>query len=255
MEPRVSFITLGVADLERSERRIGSVSKLWRYPVKSMLGEACERLELDARGVHGDRRFALRDADGKLGSGKSTRRFRHIEGLFAFGAVREQIVFPDGRRMACADPAIHQALSAALAVPVTLAREDGISHLDSGPVHLVTTASMRWLQALLPDSRIDERRFRPNIVVEVPGERPVEQDWLGKTLYIGKSAKIRVSHPTERCQMTTFAQADLPVDPRVLTRIGRDADLRFGVYAEVVAPGSIACGDPIFANARGIQHA
>jgi uncharacterized protein len=233
-----------------SEQRIGSVARLWRYPVKSMLGEACERLELEANGVHGDRRFAIRSADGRLGSGKNTRRFRHIEGLFAFHAAGHEIVFPDGRRMACADPAIHAALSAALAQPVTLARESGASHLDSGPVHLVTTASLRWLQALLPDSRIDERRFRPNIVMEAPGAGPVEQDWSGKTLCIGKSAKIRVSDPTERCQMTTFAQADLPADARVLTRIGRDAELRFGVYAEVLAPGSIACGDVIFDVSR-----
>lgn len=228
-----------------SERRLGTVSKLWRYPVKSMLGEACERMALEAHGVQGDRLFAIRDAEGKLGSGKTTQRFRHIEGLFAFRAVRDEIVFPDGRRMACADPAIHEALSAALALPVTLAREDGTSHLDSGPVHLVTTASLRWVQALLPDSRIDERRFRPNIVVDLPGERPVEQDWLGKTLYVGNAVKIRVSDPTKRCQMTTFAQADLPADPRVLTRIGRAADLRFGVYAEVVVAGPIACGDEI----------
>jgi hypothetical protein len=45
--------------------------------------------------------------------------------------------------------------------------------------------------------------------------------------------------------MTTFAQSDLPADPRVLKRIGRDANLRFGVYAEVLAPGTIACGDAI----------
>lgn len=228
-----------------SDRRIGSVSKLWRYPVKSMLGEACERMALDSHGVQGDRLFAIRDADGKRGSGKTTHRFRHIEGLFAFRAVRDEVVFPDGRRMACDDPAIHEALSTALALPVTLAREDGTSHLDSGPVHLVTTASLRWLQALLPDSRIDERRFRPNIVVDVPGEAPVEQGWLGKTLRIGDSVRLRVSDFTERCQMTTFAQSDLPADPRVLKRIGRDANLRFGVYAEVLAPGTIACGDAI----------
>jgi uncharacterized protein YcbX len=226
-------------------RRIGSVARLWRYPVKSMLGEACQRMALETHGVQGDRRFAVRSADGRLGSGKNSPRFRHIEGLFAFRAAGDEIVFPDGKRMACGDPAIHAALSAALAQPVTLARESGASHLDSGPLHLVTTASLRWLQALLPDSRIDERRFRPNLVVEAPGAGPVEQDWLGRTLAIGDSVKIRVSDATERCQMTTFAQADLPADARVLTRIGREAQLRFGVYAEVLAPGSIACGDAI----------
>ena len=49
---------------------------LWRYPVKSLGGEACEALELEARGVAHDRVFAVRTASGKLGSGKSTRRFQ-----------------------------------------------------------------------------------------------------------------------------------------------------------------------------------
>jgi hypothetical protein len=229
--------------------RSGVVLKLWRYPVKSMLGEACERIELDARGVAGDRLFAIRDGDGKLGSGKTTRRFRHIDGLFAFRAVHRapapEIIFPDGRRMAGSDPEIHQALSQALAAPVTLAREDGMPHVDSAPVHLVTSASLRWLQAALPDSRIDERRFRPNIVIDVPGSERVEREWLGKTIRIGAAVKLRISDFTERCAMTTFAQADLPADPRVLKCIARDADLQFGVYAEVLFPGTIACGDSI----------
>lgn len=222
---------------------MASISKLWRYPVKSMLGEACDRLEVDARGARGDRLFAVRDAEGKLGSGKSTPRFAHIEGLFGFRATQDHLEFPDGRRLALTDPAIHDALSSALGRPVTLARESHLPHFDSSPLHIVTTASLRWLQAALPGSRIDERRFRPNIVIDVPGDRPVEQDWLGKTLALGSTVRLNVSAPTERCQMTTFAQSDLPADPRVLTRIGRAADLRFGVYAEVVVPGTLARGD------------
>jgi uncharacterized protein len=33
----------------------GVVAGLWRYPVKSMLGERCEKVELESRGVLGDR--------------------------------------------------------------------------------------------------------------------------------------------------------------------------------------------------------
>jgi len=35
-----------------------------------MLGERCEKVELDSRGVLGDRLWAVRDGEGKLGSGK-----------------------------------------------------------------------------------------------------------------------------------------------------------------------------------------
>ena len=93
----------------------GHVVALWRYPVKSMLGEECTAVELETRGVAGDRLFALRDREGKLGSGKNSRRFRDIEGLFGFrarGVGRVEVTFPDGRGMRADDPAIHEALSA-----------------------------------------------------------------------------------------------------------------------------------------------
>ena len=66
---------------------IGRVSALWRYPVKSMLGETTTYLDIDRRGVVADRQFAIRNANGKFGSGKSTRRFRRIDGLLGFTAT------------------------------------------------------------------------------------------------------------------------------------------------------------------------
>lgn len=208
-----------------------------------MLGEECAEVELEARGVRGDRRFAIRSADGRLGSGKNSRRFRHIEGLFTFrsrydGEVPE-ITFPDGRRMGADDPRIDAALSEALRTPVVLAPEDGISHFDSSPIHVVTTGQLDWLRSRLPGSRIDERRFRPNIVLASP-----ETELIGKTLRIGKVV-LQVTEPTGRCGMTTFAQADLPFDPKVLRCIAQEAGEDFGVYAEVVRPGRISRGDAV----------
>lgn len=226
----------------------GVVLTLWRYPVKSMLGERCARLTLEARGVAGDRLYAIRDAAGKFGSGKSTRRFRRIDGLFGFTAVYDGAVpvvtFPDGRRMRGDDASIHEALSAALGRPVTLARETAISHLDAGPVHLLTTASLAWLGDRLPGAQIDERRFRPNVLVGVPGARLLEREWLGRTLVLG-GARLAVREPAERCVMVNFAQSELPEDTTVLTAIAQAADADFGVYADVVAPGAISVGDEV----------
>src|SRR5262245_28943374 len=120
------------------------VARLWRYPVKSMLGEECERVALDARGLVGDRAFALRDPEGKLGSGKNSRRFRDIDGLFGFSARGEtpEIAFPDGRRIAAGDPGLDRALSASLGIELSLARETDVPHKDAAPVHLVTTAAL-----------------------------------------------------------------------------------------------------------------
>ncbi|WP_204037573.1 MOSC N-terminal beta barrel domain-containing protein, partial [Actinoplanes utahensis] len=54
------------------------ITEIRRYPVKSMLGEQIPAAVLGARGLTGDRLWAVRDADGKFGSGKNTRRFRRI---------------------------------------------------------------------------------------------------------------------------------------------------------------------------------
>lgn len=55
---------------------VGAVAGLWRFPVKSMQGEQLEQAELTARGLVGDRAYALIDNEtGKVVSAKSVRLF------------------------------------------------------------------------------------------------------------------------------------------------------------------------------------
>jgi uncharacterized protein YcbX len=50
----------------------GSVVCLWRYPVKSMMGEELNAAEITERGLLGDRAYALVDrSDGKVASAKN----------------------------------------------------------------------------------------------------------------------------------------------------------------------------------------
>ena len=58
---------------------VGHIGALWRYPVKSMLGERLERLEVDSRGVLGDRGYALWDPEaGRVASAKNPRRWADL---------------------------------------------------------------------------------------------------------------------------------------------------------------------------------
>ena len=228
---------------------LGTVAELWRYPVKSMRGERCESLLFETRGVTGDRQFAIRDAAGKFGSGKNTRRFRKIDGLLEFttrysGNVPE-IRFPSGEVVRGDSPSIDGALSEALGQPVVLSSEADVSHLDAAPVHLVTSASMEWLQTALPGTTIRSSRFRPNIVIQCAGVGPVEQAWIGRQLRLGSDVRLVVTAQTERCGMVAATQGELPLEPAVLRHITQCADLMFGVYARVSVSGIVRMTDAV----------
>src|SRR2546425_13115843 len=64
---------------------VQSVVSLWRYPVKSMMGEELNAGEVTERGLLGDRAYALVDgSDGKAATAKNPRKWPH---LFDFRAT------------------------------------------------------------------------------------------------------------------------------------------------------------------------
>src|SRR5437667_12579147 len=70
----------------------GSVVGLWRYPVKSMMGEELNSAEVGDRGLVGDRRFAVVGAStGKAAGRKNRRKSGH------FRDFRPAAVGPRGR--------------------------------------------------------------------------------------------------------------------------------------------------------------
>lgn len=230
---------------------LGRIAALWRYPVKSMRGEARPSLAVDEKGVVGDRYFALKDSDGRLGSGKTTKRFRQIDGLLGFSAATEKDVvvirFPDGHSMRADDPSLGPILTAACGMAITVETEDQdhIMHRDSAPLHLLSESSIAWLRARLPDVAIDARRFRPNIVIATEATGLVEQDWLGREVMIGDALVVRAARPTVRCVMTTLPQSDLGTAPAVLQTLTEQNAAALGIYAEVLRPGTVRVGDAL----------
>jgi len=226
----------------------GSLKSLYRYPVKSFLGESCQSIVVNDRGLDGDRVFAITTAAGKLGSGKNTQNFQRISDMFALSAVSQDdhvaITFPDGSVVSSGDPRLNQLLSDCLKQPVTLEKEKNVSHFDGSPIHIITTSSLAWLQARLPESVIDPRRFRANLVLETRGSDLVEQDWIGKTLKVGE-AEFKITRGTIRCVMTTLNQSELPRDPKVLKCIASESGIVFGVYADVIKGGIVRKNDSV----------
>jgi uncharacterized protein YcbX len=114
-------------------RQIGVVQDLFRYPVKSMLGERLSAVDIDARGVIGDRAYALREASGRVVTAKKWAN------LFEFcarydapptpGALAPlRITLPDGRTIQAQDPDASAVLSAVLGRPVVLDRAQDAQH-------------------------------------------------------------------------------------------------------------------------------
>jgi uncharacterized protein YcbX len=228
---------------------VGVVAELWRYPVKSMLGEQCGQVLMQDRGIVGDRLYAVRDGEGKFGSGKNTRRFRRIDGLHGFRARYDGIIpvvtLPAGHQVRGDDPQADAHLQRALRRPdVGLAREAGISHFDQAPLHLITDASLSWLAAAVPDVQVDARRIRPNLVLRTGQFAALIEDaWVGRTARIGHSAVVEFTHRTERCVMINNAQDGLAHSSQVLRAVAEANEMMLGIYAKVIRPGTVRLGD------------
>ncbi|HEX3427126.1 MAG TPA: MOSC domain-containing protein [Acidimicrobiales bacterium] len=228
---------------------VGQVIELWRYPVKSLGGERLTEARCEKRGLTGDRWWAVRGEDGKLGSGKTFSSFRRMPGLLSMTSLVDSdgtvwVRFPDGTAGAVDDPTTWSAIGGVVGEPVTLVEEREISHFDDAPVHLVSSAALRWLERRQPGEQVDRRRFRPNIVVECAGAALAEEGWLGGRLQVGEVV-VEVEHRTERCVMTTLPQADLGFAPRILRDLEEANNACFGVYATVVTAGTIRVGDAV----------
>jgi uncharacterized protein YcbX len=223
----------------------GPVSAVRRYPVKSMGGESLSAVEVDGRGLAGDRWYAVVDAEGRLASGKSTRRFRRRDEVFGHRAAtrHDGVVVSSGEQAwRVGDPALDQQLSTAMGTAVRVLPEVGTPHQDDGQVSLVGTASLRWC-AERWGGEPDARRVRANLVVDTD-DPFVEDGWSGRLLTIG-TATLRGVSPIPRCRMIDVAQDGVRPDTKWLGPLAAGRDMALGVYLDVVAPGRIAVGDAV----------
>ncbi len=111
---------------------VGTVSEIWRFPVKSMSGEPMESCTVNANGVELDRTWAVRDVEkGECRGAKQWPVLLQCKAVYrgarddtAYGgsknAIRHvDITFPDGSGTASDAPDINERLSTLLGKPVT----------------------------------------------------------------------------------------------------------------------------------------
>ncbi|MGH3729727.1 MAG: MOSC domain-containing protein [Micromonosporaceae bacterium] len=224
------------------------LAEIRTYPIKSLLGESVQTATIERRGLAGDRLWAVRDHDGKLGSGKDSRRFRRMPGLLSLrghsGERVPVVELPEGRHYDADDPAGHAAVSEFLNRTVTISRETDVVHHDDGPVSIVSTGALERLHAIMGEP-VDARRFRANLLVDGAGAGFVEDTWIGRTLAIGPDVVLVPQKRLTRCVMIDMAQdgLGLPDDGRLLKTLSRHNEMTFGVWATVERPGTISVGD------------
>ena len=271
--------------MNEAETTIGKVVSLWRYPVKSMLGEELNSSYITEHGLIGDRVYALIDEEtGKTVSAKNPSKWGK---LFDFRSAfidppqvvdnipPVRITFPDGTQIFSNQNEMNDALSKVLGREVKLIRNslekpiyeeywrniEGLaqrekttdeamppqSFFDIAVVHILTTSTINRLRELYPKGRFEIRRFRPNIVVEpLSGETDfVENSWVGKNITIGEEILLKVIQPCTRCVMITLPQSDLPKDLGILKTVAKYNQVNVGVYASVYKGGTIRREDSV----------
>lgn len=223
---------------------LSRLHEIRRYPVKAMGGESLESVQVELRGLVGDRAYAVVDGDGKLATGKHSRRFRRRDEVFEFAARTT----PGGVRVSGRDGdwAVPSAevdgfLTESMGDAVRVLPESATPYFDAGAVSLVGTASLDWCRRELRVDA-DRRRIRPNLVVET--DLPfVEETWAGQ-LAVGEVLLSPVER-IERCRMIDIAQEGLPRDGAWLKALTQTREMSLGIYLEVSRPGRIAVGDEV----------
>jgi len=205
------------------------VKGLWRYPVKTLAGEALETAHLAPAGIPGDRIVHVRGPEGV----RTSRRHHRLLGL-------NGTLDPDGRPLVNGrpwdSPEVLALVRRAAGDDAWLEPYEGLERFDILPLLVATDGAVATFGR-------DVRRLRPNILIGgVQGMEEVH--WPGGELQIG-DAVVRLNSLRGRCPMTTVDPDTLEVDPEVLRDIGRRFGGRLALNADVLRPGAIRVGDPV----------
>ena len=279
--------------------RIGTLSQLWRYPVKSMGGERLETATLTWRGIPGDRGWAVYDESRRGVTGakrlpplRACGARYPVEPISGAASPPVEITLPDGSRAASDSAEAARRLSELVGRPVTFRALGPVgsesapritmegetadtvralmgvlpdepmpdlsdfpperlrllrqgNFFDALPIHLLTRTTLNTLARLAPESVWDERRFRPNLLLDADETHGYpELGWMRRRLRVG-TAVIEVVTGCPRCVMVTQAADGLPQDHRVMRTLVRETKHTAGIYAGVVEEGKLRVGDAV----------
>lgn len=238
----------------------GTVTELHRWPVKSLGGEPADALNLDPRGIAGDRAHALvhlhkgepkrltaREAPGML---RWRASYAGVPGaaMTVDDVPLPTLTAPDGTAFSWDDPDLPAALSDDLGREVTLKRDLALMQ-DLNNSILVTTQATIDAVARELGRELDLRRFRTNVHVVLDDDTPpyAEESWEGRRLQVG-DVTLDLLHPCERCVIPTRDPDTQVKDPNILKWLTRERRGLFGINARVgggEVRGTVRVGDQV----------
>ena len=236
-------------DISRNGRHVGRVVGLWRYPVKSMGGEALTEVDVSWHGLVGDRRWAF-IRDGVALSGFPWLTLRERGDMSHYCPSFVEPARPDKSPVVVRTPAgvvfgVEDSALAADLYPsgVRLIKQDrGV--FDTFPLSLITTQTIARLAETV-GTQLDVQRFRPNILVEAGDEAVFPEDaWVGCVLRIG-AMRMRVDKRDGRCVVITIDPVTTERNPVILRAVASDRQGCLDVYGSTVESGCVALNDPV----------
>ena len=240
---------------------VGVVKELYRFPVKSMRGEALAAAHGDWYGLDGDRRYAFVRAENRSGfpwlTGRElpqllqyTPRFTELDDV---GASPVEVTLPNGRILAIDAPELNQELAEAYGKPVNLIKI-GRGAFDSQVISVMSTATVADLSetigtAVTGEISISSLRFRQNIIIKPFDDQPfVEERWLDSSLVFGNAPdglRLRLNRRIQRCVMINIDPETSEKEPAVLKTVAQTRQNCAGVYGSTEHPGMIRVGDVV----------
>ncbi len=256
---------------------IGTVESLWRYPIKSMSGEAMSEAFMGFAGFYGDRCFAFKNSSARKGvpyliaTAQQQMLRYHPQFRYAERAMRPpnlieamsiapgitpanaepndlmlDVVTPSGATLAVDDPALIEMLREGLRGEnhLTLVRSDR-ALTNCRPVSLISLQTVRQVEAEL-GVPVDKRRFRANVYFNLAsGDGFAEDELVGRRLRIGSHAEIMVLERDPRCKMISLDPDTGEHNPEVFRKVVQAHGNFVGVYCAVLVEGILTESDSI----------
>jgi len=256
---------------------VGHVESLWRYPVKSMRGEALPEAFVSFSGILGDRLYAVHNSAAPKAFPYLTARGRNDMLLYrpffrdperavlpsnlaeaeALGPgitplypspedLAVDVETPSGEVLGIDDSQLLRALSddKSPASALTIRRSDR-AMTDCRPISIFSTQTIGKIGDALGLS-LDKRRFRANIYVDLAsGEGFAEDQYVGRQFRIGSKVVIAVLERDIRCKMIGFDPETSETNPEILKYVARNHEGKAGIYAAVLVEGMVRAGDEI----------